>query len=37
MCPLGDARTLAKMHELKMTEEETDEIVTHKLLKMCPN
>jgi hypothetical protein len=36
MRPLSDASTLAEMHDLKMAEEETDEIVTHKLLKMCP-
>jgi hypothetical protein len=25
------------MHDLKTTEEESDEILSHKLLKRCPN
>ena len=37
MCPLSDEHTLAEMHDLKMTEEETDESVSHKLLKRCPD
>jgi len=37
MCPLSDARAIAEMHDIKMTEEETDEIVTNTLLKRCTN
>jgi len=37
MCPPRDASALAEMHDIKMTEEETDEIVTNKLFKRCPN
>jgi hypothetical protein len=37
MCSLRDARNLAEMHDLKMTEEENDEIVSHTLLKRFPN